>query len=97
MRNPTKTLHRHAKRFNQVTVDRHSGNQRLRGCLPTGSKKLLGKRQQNCFVGKPLRLVLDRGWSRVTVVGDLSLSWTCCDRGVAECIWAKGGFKGGVN
>jgi hypothetical protein len=40
-----------------------------------------------------LALVLDRDVGRFTIVIHVSLSETFRDRGVAECICAKGGFN----
>jgi hypothetical protein len=93
VRNPTKMLHCHAERPNQVTIACRSSNQGLRGYSQNGSKSLLGKHQENYCVNRSLTLVLDRGWSRFSVVGDLSLSYISRDRRVADCICAKGAFN----
>jgi hypothetical protein len=49
-------------------------NPRHRGYSPNGSDRLLGKRDENCFVNEPLTLALDQSWSPFAVMGDLRLS-----------------------
>jgi hypothetical protein len=68
VRSPTETPHCHIRSTDRVTMDNPPLNHLFRGYSRNGSRGLLDKRQESCFINKLLALVPNR-----RAVG--SLSW----------------------